>query len=167
MKTTIFYNNKNVIVNIKNGVLGKECKSCSNFLEYTKYCTRFSDGKTYLMSSCKECNARKLKKSRKLNRELTLLSSCKHRATRQGLDFNLSIEDIVIPEFCPVLRIPLYSSSQQRTDNTPTVDRIDNSKGYTKDNIVVCSWRANKLKSDASILELKMIHDFVEKHFNE
>jgi hypothetical protein len=44
--------------------------------------------------------------------------------------------------------------------NAPSIDRIDNSKGYTKDNIMIVSTKLNLLKKDATIDELIKIGDF-------
>jgi hypothetical protein len=40
---------------------------------------------------------------------------------------------------------------------SPTLDRIDNSKGYIVGNVWVISMRANRLKSDATVDELMML----------
>jgi hypothetical protein len=45
-------------------------------------------------------------------------------------------------------------------DHCPSVDRIDNSRGYTHDNIVIVSFKANRLKSNASIEELQRLANF-------
>lgn len=55
---------------------------------------------------------------------------------------------------CPVLGIPLFKGTGKLTDNSPTLDRIDSTGGYTKDNVLVVSARANRIKSDATIEEL-------------
>ncbi len=60
---------------------------------------------------------------------------------------------------CPVLGIPLDSSSR---DNTPSVDRLFPEKGYTKENCVVMSMKANRLKSDASIEDIEKILQFMK-----
>ena len=79
------------------------------------------------------------------------------------MEHNLVIEDIIIPEKCPILKIPLFVGNGQRIDNSPSLDRIDNLKGYTKENVIVVSWRANNIKSDASITELQKIVDFYSR----
>lgn len=72
------------------------------------------------------------------------------------------MQDLIIPEICPVLDIPIIISfGNGRTDNGPSVDRIDNNKGYIKDNIIVISWRANNIKSYASIEELEKNFKFL------
>ena len=41
-----------------------------------------------------------------------------------------------------------------------SIDRINNSKGYHKDNIVVVSDLVNTIKSNATLKELYMVADF-------
>lgn len=88
----------------------------------------------------------------------------KCRAKKKGLTFDLVESDLVVPEFCPVLGIPLTYTPGAKTDNSPSVDRIDSSKGYTKDNIEVISWRANNLKKDATLDELRALVRYMEQH---
>lgn len=91
----------------------------------------------------------------------------RQNAQARGIAFSLTIEDLTIPAFCPVLGIPLksnYGHGSKRTihdkDHAPSVDRIDNTKGYHKDNIVIVSFRANRLKSDATVDELEKVVAF-------
>ncbi len=80
------------------------------------------------------------KRWRHANRLRRLLSSVKARAKRKRLPFDLVLADLVIPSECPVLGIPLFFSSK-KGPNTPSVDRIDNLKGYTKGNVLIVSLR--------------------------
>lgn len=86
-----------------------------------------------------------------------LLSSAKQRARRGGLPFDIDVTDVVVPEHCPLLGLRLVPFGGKRVDETPSLDRIDATKGYVKGNVWVISWRANRLKSDAAFEELEAI----------
>jgi hypothetical protein len=76
------------------------------------------------------------------------------RAKRRGLDFNLDVADIIIPDTCPLLGTVLIRGMQPDRENSISLDRIDPSKGYVKGNVEVLSAKANAMKYDASIEEL-------------
>jgi hypothetical protein len=78
----------------------------------------------------------------------SMLSRAKYRAKQKGLDFNITKEDIVIPDICPLLGTPMKS---------PSLDRIIPEKGYIKGNVWVISNRANTLKNDATLQELELL----------
>lgn len=92
--------------------------------------------------------------------EMYILNGTRSRAKERGIDFNLDLKDIVIPETCPICQIPLKYSSK-RTNNTPSIDRINNSLGYTKGNVRVISWRANRLKSNITKEEVSRLNDYL------
>jgi len=103
---------------------------------------------------------RRLKKHRS-DPAKTLWSRAKWRAKSRGVEFSLNIDDIHVPELCPVLGIRLEAGGRGRGYaliwNSPTIDRFDNTRGYTPDNIRVISWRANSLKADATIQEMEAV----------
>ena len=66
----------------------------------------------------------------------------------------------MIPESCPILGIPLFMGTRHNP-NSPSLDRVDNTLGYVKGNVQVISYRANALKKDASIKELKGLANWV------
>jgi len=77
----------------------------------------------------------------------------KHR--KEGYNFNLTIEDIIIPTNCPILNIPLTTKPEDHNlPNYYSIDRIDSAKGYVKGNVQIISIRANKMKSNATQTEL-------------
>jgi hypothetical protein len=92
-----------------------------------------------------------------LDPRIELLYAAKKRAKEEGLTFDLVIEDIVIPETCPVLGIELFKGTRQNRDHSPSVDRFLPVLGYTKNNIRVISWRANDLKKNATVEELTKV----------
>lgn len=90
--------------------------------------------------------------------EFRMWNGAKSRAKSKGLDFNLVIDDIVIPELCPVLGVPLKVSTTGKADEySPSLDRFDNNKGYVVGNIAVISYRANRIKVDATIEEVEKV----------
>ena len=82
-----------------------------------------------------------------------LFHNAKHRAKKKGVPFSITIDDIVIPELCPLLELPIIlDTGDKRSPNNPSLDRIDPDPeiGYTPDNIQVICSRANWLKADAT-----------------
>lgn len=89
----------------------------------------------------------------------SLVALAKHRAKKKGLNFNLTVEDVVVPERCPVLGCVLERGKGKGPKrNSPTLDRIDSAKGYVSGNVRVISFRANALKSDASLEEIAAVY---------
>lgn len=75
----------------------------------------------------------------------------RRRARKRGLECTISANDLEIPTHCPLLGIPLFFSDGKQTPNTPSIDRIDNTRGYTPDNIQVISWEANFVKLNQTL----------------
>lgn len=92
--------------------------------------------------------------------EYCMFYDARKRAQALGLPFSIEPEHIVIPASCPVLGIPMQSSG--RRDNRPSLDRIIPSRGYVPSNVRVISFRANRIKSDASADELRAVLNYVE-----
>jgi len=82
-------------------------------------------------------------------------SQCRHFR----IEFDLSEKDVHIPEKCPALGLLL---DWQGSDNKPTIDRVDPSKGYINGNVRIISARANRIKSDATAGELRLIADYID-----
>lgn len=85
------------------------------------------------------------------------------QAKRNGIPFNLTKEDIVIPEFCPVLNIPLQMNDGYSQSNSLSVDRLIPELGYVKGNISIISHKANTMKNTATLQELKNLVQWLEK----
>jgi len=100
---------------------------------------------------------------RRCYRTQCLLSNARHRSKQKGLAFDLELEDIVIPTHCPLLGHPL-AFTEGESVWSPSLDRIEPAKGYTKGNVQVISWRANQIKRDASLEELQRIGEWAT-HF--
>lgn len=96
--------------------------------------------------------------------ERALLSGAKVRAKRYNLDFNIDLLDIKVPKKCPILKIPIILGKRIHCKNSPTLDRIDNRKGYIKGNVLVISYKANTMKSNATPKQLRKLSKWVFKN---
>lgn len=125
----------------------RECTKCGTIFE-----------KSSKMTLCKPCNSARVKS---LTPEWKMHQRAKQRCKASGREFSIAVEDVVIPDYCPILGIKLNMNSGKSGaySNSPSLDRIDNSRGYTPDNIQVISQKANAMKHAASNEEL---HKFAE-----
>jgi hypothetical protein len=91
---------------------------------------------------------------------------CKQRAKKQKVPFDIDANYLIsiYPKNnkCPVLGIKMQFGADDRL-NSPSVDKIIPEKGYVKGNVVWMSYRANSLKTDASIDELKGLAKWIKK----
>ena len=85
----------------------------------------------------------------------------------RGNDVTLTAEELLelIPKDlkCPVFGTKFSFGEGHKwksKQNSMSVDRIDNNKGYHKDNIVIVSFKANAMKSSATLKELYQVADF-------
>jgi hypothetical protein len=90
----------------------------------------------------------------KNNYVLSLFKVTKKRAKKFNIPFNITIDDIVIPEFCPIFKIPIFRNDLHQSNNSPSLDKIIPELGYIKGNVWIISMRANRIKSDLSKDEL-------------
>ncbi len=111
-----------------------------------------------------ERSAASKKKYREANPKMVMLTGAKRRAKKFNLDFNINTGDIIIPKVCPVLGIPLFIGNGKICDNSPTLDRIDNTKGYVKGNVMVISFKANSLKKNGTAQEHLAIANYMLQH---
>jgi hypothetical protein len=120
-------------------------------------------------TTCKNCSAAYKERERKnrnwkFDTKKVLYNNAKQRAKKLNIEFTLTKDDIDIPDTCPVFGFPLKREGRETWMYAPSIDRIDNTKGYIKENIIIVSRRANILKKDATLDELRKLADYYE-HF--
>lgn len=98
-----------------------------------------------------------------------ILSAAKQRAKKKQLPFNITVEDIIVPTYCPLLGIEIKNSipGEGRKNNSPTLDRIIPELGYIKGNVWVISWKANRIKSNVPRTQLEQFCKNLLKKFKE
>jgi hypothetical protein len=95
--------------------------------------------------------------------EYNMWKSAKHRAAVKGLDFNLELSDIVVPEFCPVFTsVRLNKTHTKSHYDSPSLDRRKPELGYVKGNVQVISHKANTIKQNATPEEIRRVADWLE-----
>ena len=161
----------------------KVCKVCGRTLPYTAFNKDKSraDGRR---NRCRECDAayfqakqrdpewKKRHNQKSKDRRARLKSedpaalwaydavaNARQRAKRGGVPCNISLNYVrsLVVDYCPLLGIPLIYSADELRSNSATLDRKQPDKGYVEGNVAVLSHRANRLKSDSSIEELKLL----------
>ena len=98
------------------------------------------------------------------NPTIVLWSLAQQRARKKGITFSIEEGDIKIGKRCPVLGIPFVRGKNKRQiDSSPSLDRIDPKRGYTRDNIVVISSLANRIKSTANVRQILRVYKWLRK----
>lgn len=155
----------------ENAVLRKEGKfRC-------RYCKEVFDNqeRVYKKNYCKPCQSTNLKEQyRKLKDNLSLdkllklrLNQSKHRAKQKNIAFNLTLEFLTV-KFnqqngqCFYSGLPM--EIQLSRGYSVSIDRMDSSKGYTQDNVVLCCDRVNCMKHESSIEEMKELCRAILNH---
>jgi hypothetical protein len=122
---------------------------------YTKSCGCLLRGHAPSLTHGETCGGRR-------SIRYYLWFNAKTRAKKFNLPFDLRLDDIEVPDRCPVLGIELVRNSGGWRDNSPTIDRVQGCLGYVRGNVCVISLRANRLKSDASLEELQKLVNYVQ-----
>lgn len=92
------------------------------------------------------------------------LRHAKIRAKKLNIPFDIDREhlDSIWVEFCPILKIKLsYTENTKICDNSATLDRVIPELGYVKGNVQILSHKANRMKSNATLQELKKFAEYI------
>jgi hypothetical protein len=156
----------------------KVCRKCTEVKPIEGYakCASAGDGRQRWCRACSnayqsarqksypEAYAARSRAHRISQPVLVMLARARFRAKAAGAPFDLTPTDVEIPERCPILCIELSRGDGRPSDNSPSLDRLVPHLGYVKDNVVVISHRANRLKNDASLEELEALTAWLARH---
>ena len=102
---------------------------------------------------------------------LTINERCRrtrHKCKRLGIKFDLDSDYLneIYPQdsMCPLMKVKMEFSHLSSTPITPTIDRINPKKGYTKGNVAWISMKANVWKSDVPVEFFDKIKEYVSEH---
>ena len=84
-----------------------------------------------------------------------MLWDSRKRAKKKGWEHTLTYDDLIqsFTTICPVTGVELLweAGHGKPQENSPSLDRIDPTLGYTPDNIWIISYRINRIKNDATL----------------
>lgn len=150
-------NRQAAIVNGDETYQGSPCVHGHPGIRMTKYNGKCLDchkeGRRYYWKNHEKCRDRYLRDIDKI-----LWRGARSRAKKRGLDFDLELTDVMIPELCPISGEPMIP----RTPHAPSIDRLNNSEGYIKGNVAIISKRMNAIKGAATLSELKKLVAYME-----
>lgn len=141
----------------------KRCSRCGELKDASDFYTTVSRGNSYLSGACKPCHNQASKKSydKKMSSEVTyrvrrLLHSVRQRCDKYGYAFDLT-EQWVLEKYlrgvCEATNLPLNIFDHGGVGERPwgpSLDRVDQTKGYTKDNVQLVSWIYNRAKGSGT-----------------
>lgn len=92
-----------------------------------------------------------------------VLYQAKWRAKQAGLPFNLTIDDIVVPDICPISQERLQiNTGRGPAPNSPTLDRLIPELGYVVGNVAVISAGANSSKGNKDVKYFERMVDYMK-----
>jgi hypothetical protein len=160
----------------------KVCYKCKKTLPKSMF-SKNKESKDGLQHKCKPCDNEyqrsrprdqeyekqyRLKKSKDFDYRIQgLLNASKQRAKEKNREHDLTKQDLIdlFPKdgCCPIFGFKLEWNGGGFRETSPSVDRIDSTKGYTKDNVQIISWKANRIKGYASIEDLEILLSYLKQ----
>jgi hypothetical protein len=157
------------------------CKKCGSFTRYISngHCIECSkikqklqgniySKKSYLKNSQKNSEKRKIDYRNNDKRyKYMMLKRAEKRALEKDVPFKLTMDDIDIPIYCPILKVKLEIGKTSGPDDfSPSLDRIIPELGYVPGNVKIISMRANRIKTNATIEDIKNVLLYLKEHYS-
>ncbi|HUU88068.1 MAG TPA: hypothetical protein VMX17_09990 [Candidatus Glassbacteria bacterium] len=90
-----------------------------------------------------------------------MMMNARRRAKKHNISMNINLEYIrnIFPKNnkCPYLDIEFVRGKLNSCSNSPSLDRIDPTKGYVVGNVEIISMKANSIKQNATPEEIEMV----------
>jgi hypothetical protein len=168
----------------------KSCSKCNVIKDVTQF-YRNTDSKDGLRSWCKSCchqqtkkyrtehpdivkqqdtlhsrqyRARQMVENPKLCKARDMIYNARRRAREKNIEFSITLDNLPwqTQDYCRAFPwVKLIWNNPKWQDDSPSLDRIDNSRGYVPGNVEIISLRANKKKSDSTFEEIHALHEYV------
>ncbi len=146
------------------------CRICKKEKKIDSFYFRL-DSNTY-RTECRSCQSgKRTENSRKIGSNdhiRVLLRDARCRAKKRNIKFTLTKEELkkLVTDTCPILGMKL-KIGMDNWQNSPSLDRIDNDKGYIKGNVIMVSHMANSIKNQATPDQIQKVATFYKKLYKE
>lgn len=148
----------------------KRCATCGQIKEYDLFQknSQQKDGYSCYCKVCTKISSKVKYEQNKENEEWLLqkmLNASRARANRKNLEHTITLEQLKMlypcDNKCPVFGFDLAWGHPKWS--SPSLDRIDSSRGYTYENCQIISNKANMLKNDATLEELELLVNYLKE----
>jgi hypothetical protein len=166
------------------GATSQICCRCGIEKPLTEYPRRYKGVTDRWIGSCRTCNTAHMARWRAANPErakaahlrqslkdsaLITWRQMRDRAKKAGVPCTLTVEEVkaLLEEttICPVLNIPLQTGrgkgSKAASPDSPSIDRHRPELGYVQGNVVIMSWRANRMKYNSTAEEIYQLAEWM------
>ena len=140
----------------------RNCRTCNQSKDLTAKNFRPHANGNGFRHECRKCTDKRSVQYFRTHIKKIMVQSAKHRSKRDNLPFSISESDIIIPVHCPALGVKLEQGTRHNHANAPTLDRIYPERGYVPGNVCVISHRANLIKNNATVEELRRLVDYLQ-----
>jgi hypothetical protein len=154
----------------------KQCSVCKQKKPHSEFysCPQNKDGFRY---ECKICGNKKnlLQIEQKMTTKKGHLSAIvdkrKREAKKRGIPFSVTLDylESIATDTCPVFGIKLSWGVRKgaSSSNSPSLDKIKPELGYVEGNVAWISYKANTMKSDATLHEVESLVNWMKSIENQ
>lgn len=136
-----------------------DCMRNENRL-YSKELAKKNPGRAATISARRDIKLKVNHPKKYTSRQMICSLARRSRVINKPHDLKAIDIERIFPDICPIFKCKLKYGGGPIANNSASLDRIDPTKGYSKDNIQVISNLANRMKSNATKEELRIFGEW-------
>lgn len=115
------------------------------------------------VKACRTASKKYYKKTRVERPELGMLNCARERARVKCQDFSITVSDVSIPSNCPCCGKIMVLTARRGNPDSPSLDRLESTKGYIQGNIAVICTHCNTVKNNGTAAHHEQIAAWMRK----
>lgn len=92
-----------------------------------------------------------------------MLCNARSRAKIYEREFSLEEADMILPKHCKICGVKMKFHVGKAQRDSFSLDRIDNDRGYVKDNVCIICLQCNMFKKDHNIEEIERLLKYMKR----